>query len=223
MSTMAVARPPQSMRYHPLFVDLTGRRVVVIGGGRVAERKVRQLLDCRARVTVISPTLTSRLQLWHSKGMIRWRSRRYRRCDLHGAWLAISATDQPVVNRQIAIDGRRRKIWTNVVDDPKRSSVIAPAWFRRGALVVAFSTGGASPALAQQLRRRLTKEIGADYAAYVALLARLRRRIHRQVPDVAERQRLMRRLLKADLLPLIQSGRRAALMRRVTHMMGLKQ
>lgn len=217
---MPAARLPQSMRYHPLFVELTGRRVVVAGGGRVAERKVRQLLDCRARVTVISPTLTSRLQLWHRKGMIRWRPRRYRRCDLQGAWLAISATDQPAVNRHIAADGRRRKIWTNVVDDPKRSSVIAPAWFRRGALVVAFSTGGASPALAQQLRRRLTKEVGKDYAAYVALLARLRRRIHRQVSDPVERQRLMRRLVRANLLPLIQSGRQVELTRRVARLLG---
>lgn len=217
---MRVARLPQSMRYHPLFVDLTGRRVVVAGGGRVAERKVRQLLDCRARVTVISPTLTSRLRTWHRKGMIRWRPRRYRRGDLHGAWLAISATDQPTINHQIAVDARRRKIWANVVDDPARSSVIAPAWFRRGALVVAFSTGGASPALARQLRRRLTKEIGKDYAAYVALLARLRREIHRRVKDSATRQRLIRRLIRADLLPLIQSGRQVELTRRVARLLG---
>jgi precorrin-2 dehydrogenase/sirohydrochlorin ferrochelatase len=211
------------MRYYPLFLDLTGRRVVVAGGGRVAERKVRQLLDCSARVTVISPTVTPRLRRYHRRGLIRWRPRRYRRRDLQGVWFAISATDQPVVNQQLAADARRRKVWANVVDDADRSSVIAPAWFRRGALVVAFSTGGASPALAQQLRRKLSMEIGRDYAAYVALLARLRRQIHRQVSDSAERQRLMRRLIRAELLPLIQSGRRASLMRRVARVMGLRK
>jgi precorrin-2 dehydrogenase/sirohydrochlorin ferrochelatase len=211
------------MRYYPLFLDLTGRRVVVVGGGRVAERKVRQLLDCRAEITLISPIATPRLQAWHRAGRLRWQKRCYRRSDLRGAWLAVSATDQSSVSRQVATDGARRKIWTNMVDDPGRSSVIAPAWFRRGALVIAFSTGGASPALAQQLRRRLSKEIGRDYAAYVALLARLRRRIHRQVSDSSERQRLMRRLVRADLLPLIRSGRHAALAHRVTHLVRLKK
>jgi precorrin-2 dehydrogenase/sirohydrochlorin ferrochelatase len=193
--------------------------VVVAGGGQVAERKVRQLLDCRARVTVISPTLTPRLRSYHRQGLIRWRPRRYRPCDLQGAWLAISATDQPTVNQQIAVDARRRKIWTNVVDDPARSSVIAPAWFRRGALVVAFSTGGASPALARQLRLTLSKEIGRDYAAYVALLARLRRQIHRRVKDSAARQRLMRRLVRANLLPLVKRGNQTILKRRVAQLM----
>ncbi len=208
------------MRYYPLFLDLTRRRVVVIGGGRVAERKVRQLLDCRAEITLISPIATPRLQAWHRAGRLRWQQRCYRRSDLRGAWLAVSATDQSSVNRQVATDGARRKIWTNVVDDPGRSSVIAPAWFRRGALVVAFSTGGASPALAQQLRRRLSRDIGKDYAAYVALLARLRRRIHRQVADPAKRQRLMRRVLGMNLLPLAKGGNRQALKRRVAQLLG---
>jgi len=215
---MVVTRHPQSMRYLPLFVDLTGRRVVVAGGGKVAERKVRQLLDCRARVTVISPTVTSRLRSYHRNGLIGWRSRRYRSGDLAGARLVISATDQPSVNQRIAVDARRRKIWANVVDDPGRSSVIAPAWFRRGALIVAFSTGGASPALAQQLRRRLSGEIGKEYAAYLALLARARRHIHRQVKDSATRQRLMRRLIRADLLLLVGDGNRDTLKRRVARL-----
>jgi len=220
---MPVAPPPQSMRYLPLFADLTGRRVVVVGGGRVAERKVRQLLACRARVTVISLFVTPRLRTWHRQGVIRWRPRSYRRGDLQGAWLAVSATDQPAVNQRIAADAGRGKIWANVVDDPGRSSVIAPAWFRRGALVVAFSTGGASPALARQLRRKLEREIGRDYAAYVAFLARLRRQIHHQVKNAAARQRLMRRVVRADFLPLIRSGRRAELARRVARLAALKQ
>lgn len=211
------------MRYYPLFVDLTGRRVVVVGGGRVAERKVRQLLDCRAEITLISPIVTPRLRAWHRAGRLRWQPRRYRRSDLRDAWLAISATDQPTVNHRMATDARRRRILANIVDDPARSSAIAPAWFRRGALVVAVSTGGASPSLARQLRRTLSKEIGRDYAAYVALLARLRRQVHRRVKDAAARQRLMRRLVGADLLPLIRSDRRVALKRRVAGLMGVKK
>jgi precorrin-2 dehydrogenase/sirohydrochlorin ferrochelatase len=203
------------MRYYPLFLDLTGRRVVVVGGGRVAERKVRQLLSCGARITVITPTATPRLRAWHRKRVIQWRPRRYKRCDLDLSWLVISASNDAAVNRRVAQDAKRLRTLANIVDDASVSMAISPAWFRRGALVVAFSTGGASPALARQLRLKLSKEIGRDYAAYVALLARLRRRIHRQVKDTAARQRLMRRLIRANLLSLIKPSKRGALARRI--------
>lgn len=219
---MPVARPPQSMRRYPLFVDLAGRRVVVVGGGRVAERKIRHLLECRARITIVSPTVTPRLHAWRRSGKIQWRPRRYKRCDLQSAWLVISASDEPIVNRRVARDAARGRTLVNVVDDAARSTAIAPAWFRRGALVVAFSTGGASPALARRLRLMLSRNIGREYAAYVAFLARVRRHIHHRVKDAATRQRLMRRLVRADLLPLITAGRRAALQRRVAELMGEK-
>jgi precorrin-2 dehydrogenase/sirohydrochlorin ferrochelatase len=208
------------MRYYPLFLDLTGRQVVVAGGGRLAERKVRQLLSCGARVTVISPTVTPRLRNWHRQQVILWRPRRYKRGDLRGAWLVISASDDAAVNRRAAQDATRRRTLANIVDDAAISTAITPAWIRRGALVMAFSTGGASPALARQLRLTLGKTMGRDYAAYVALLARLRRQVHRRVKDSATRQRLMRRLVRADLLPLIRSGHRAVLARRVARATG---
>lgn len=206
------------MRYYPLFLDLAGRRVVVAGGGKVAERKVRQLLACGARVIVISPDLTPRLRTWRRQRTLTWRPRRYKRCDLDDAWLVIAASDDAAVNRRVAEDARRGRTLANIVDDAARSTAIAPAWFRRGALVVAFSTGGASPALARQLRLTLSKEIGRDYAAYVALLARLRRQVHRRVKDSATRQRLMRRLVRANLLPLVRRGKRDALKQRVTRL-----
>jgi precorrin-2 dehydrogenase/sirohydrochlorin ferrochelatase len=207
------------MRYYPLFLDLTGRRVVVVGGGRVAERKVRQLLSCGARITVITPTATPRLRAWHRKRVIQWRPRRYKRCDLDLSWLVISASNDAAVNRLVARDATRHKILANIVDDAAVSTAIAPAWFRRGALVVAFSTGGASPALARQLRLKLSKEIGRDYADYVALLARLRREIHHRVTDTATRQRLMRRLVRVNLLPLVKRQHRKKLLRRIARLL----
>lgn len=207
------------MRYYPLFLDLTARCVAVVGGGRIAERKARQLLACGARVTVISPTLTPRLRAWRRNNTIQWRPRRYKRCDLQNAWLVISASDDAAVNRRVAQDAGRRRTLANIVDDARASTAIAPAWFRRGALVVAFSTGGTSPALARQLRLKLSREIGREYAAYVALLARFRRHIHRRVTDPAARQRLMRRVVRADLLPLVKRGNRELLKRRVAQLM----
>jgi precorrin-2 dehydrogenase/sirohydrochlorin ferrochelatase len=206
------------MRYYPLFLDLTARRVVVVGGGPVAERKIRQLLACRARVLAISPTLTPRLRAWVRAGRVRWQPRRYRRGDLGQAWFVVAASNEPEANGRVAHDAERRGILVNVVDDPARSSAIAPAWFRRGALIVAFSTGGASPALARQLRLRLSRGIGKEYSAYVAFLARLRRQVHRQVKDAVTRQRLMRRLVRANLLSLIKEGDRRTLKRRLTRL-----
>ncbi|MEW6325074.1 MAG: bifunctional precorrin-2 dehydrogenase/sirohydrochlorin ferrochelatase [Nitrospirota bacterium] len=205
-------------RYYPIFLDVAARRVAVIGGGRVAERKVRQLLACGARVTVISPALTPRLRAWRRRKKIFWKSRGYRRGDLDRMWLVVAATDQSPVNRTVSIEAARRKVWVNVVDDPARSSAIAPAWFRRGPLVVAFSTGGASPALARQLRLKLSREIGRDYAAYVAFLARVRHEVHRRVRDAATRQKLMRRLVRANLLPLLKRGKLGELRRQIARL-----
>ncbi len=206
------------MRYYPLFLDLTARRVVVVGGGAVAERKIRQLLACRARVLAISPTLTPRLRAWVRAGRVRWQPRRYRRGDLGQAWFVVAASNEPEANGRVAHDAERRGVLVNVVDDPARSSAIAPAWFRRGALIVAFSTGGQSPALAQRLRRRLSREIGRDYAAYLTVLARVRRQLIRRVTDPAIRRRLLHRLVRADLLPMVRRRDRAALRRRVSQL-----
>ena len=208
------------MRYYPLFLDLTSQRVVVIGGGRVAERKVRLLLACHADLVLISPTLTQKLRSWSRSKHFLWRRRRYRRGDLRGVLLAIAASDQAAVNSRVADEAKQKGVVVNIVDDPARSSAIAPSWFRRGELVVAFSTGGKSPALAQQLRKELSRELGRDYAAYITLLARIRRQVMQRVSDPTKRRHILHRVVKADLLPLIRRADRSALNRRVKQLTG---
>lgn len=143
------------MKYYPVFLDLKGRRCVVVGGGPVAEGKVQGLREAGARVVVISPTATDPLARWAREGEVEWLARPYRRGDLEGAFLAIAATDDPETNRAVAEEAFARGVLVNVVDTPDLCLFIAPAVVRRGPVTVAVSTGGLSPALARRIRRSM--------------------------------------------------------------------
>jgi len=145
------------MRY-PLFLDLAGQSVVVIGGGIVATRKIRSLLAAGAKVTIISPQ-TKRL----SK-KVRWIRRTYRRGDLAGAYLVIAATDSLTVNEAVCREAKRRRQLVNCVAPPAAGNFIVPALARRGRIAIAISTGGASPALAKRLRQELEQFLHRRYA-----------------------------------------------------------
>jgi siroheme synthase-like protein len=176
--------------YYPVFLDLTDRPSLVVGGGPVAEGKVAGLLAAGARVTVVSPTVTVRLAGWAAEGRVTHRARAYRAEDLDGQQVAFVATDDAAVTRAVAAEGRARGIWVNAADEPARCDFILPAVIRRGRLVVAVSTGGASPAAARAIREELEGYLTEDHAALVELAAEarddLRRR--RRSPDAARAQ-----------------------------------
>jgi len=140
--------------YYPVFLDLRGRQVVVIGGGRVATRKVAGLREAGARVRVIAP------QVRAGVAADRIERRRYRRGDLVGAVLAFAATDARAVNRAVAREARRLGIPVNVADSVEDCTFLAPARLRRGNVQIAVSTGGTSPRLARRLRERLEEVLG---------------------------------------------------------------
>jgi siroheme synthase-like protein len=152
------------MPLFPLFVELEGRPCVVFGGGAVAERKVTALLDARAVVTVVSPALSPALAALASIGRIAHVPRRYVAGDLAGAALAFAATDDGSVNAEVADEGRARGVWVNAADDRAHCDAILPAVFHRGAVTVAVSTGGTSPALARAVRERLERALPEAYA-----------------------------------------------------------
>lgn len=139
-------------RYYPVYLDLQEQRCAVIGAGGVAERKVSQLLAAGASVTVVSPQATKTLQQWANEGRLDWLRRRYEPGDLAGVFLAIAATDDEMVNRQVREEATKEKVLLNVVDVPALCTFIAPAVVERGPVSVAISTSGASPALARRLR-----------------------------------------------------------------------
>jgi precorrin-2 dehydrogenase len=143
--------------HYPLFLDLTNQPVVVIGGGTVAQRKIRSLIAAGAHVTVISPNAI------RLPKTVRWLRRRYRAGDLRGACLVVAATDDQVVNERVCAEAKRRKLLVNCVAPPSAGNFIVPAVARRGGLTIAISTGGVSPALAKRLRRDLEPLLRKDY------------------------------------------------------------
>src|SRR5881628_1010317 len=162
------------MTFYPVFLNLRGRRAVVIGGGAVAEQKVRGLLAAGAHVTVVSPETTVGLSTLAAENGIELRRRPYRAGDLAGAWLAIAATDQRDTNRAVWTDAERAGVLLNAVDDLKHCSFIAPAIHREGDITVAVSTAGKSPALAVRLRDRIARLVGPAEARLCDLLGEMR-------------------------------------------------
>jgi precorrin-2 dehydrogenase/sirohydrochlorin ferrochelatase len=202
-------------RLYPLLVDLTGRRCLVIGGGRVAERKAVRLLECGALVEVIAPTVTPHLDALAGEGRIRCRCRPATPDDVPGAFLVFVATDDPAVNRVLAQSAQQSGALVNVADDPDACTFIVPSVFRRGDLTVAVSTAGGSPALAKRLRERLEATIGPEYEAFLSALRELREAAHAQIPDTAERQAVYREALDSDLFAVAARGDREAVAARI--------
>jgi siroheme synthase-like protein len=166
--------------YYPVFLDLTDGPVLVVGGGSVAEGKVEGLLAAGANVTVVSPALTPRLAGWVAAGRIEYLARAYQPGDLAGRRLALVATDAPAVSGAVAAEGRERGIWVNVADEPARCDFILPAVIRRGRLVVAVSTGGASPAAARAIREELEGYLTEEHAMLVEVAADVREDLRRR-------------------------------------------
>lgn len=145
------------MRYYPLNLNIEGQKCVVIGGGRVAERKVNALLAFGAEVQVVSPDLTEGLQRLVDEGKVTYQQRRYAPEVLAGAFLAFAATSARGVNAQVARDARALGILVNVADSAAECTFILPAILERDELLIAVSTGGRSPALAKRVRDRLAE------------------------------------------------------------------
>ncbi|TCW41059.1 precorrin-2 dehydrogenase/sirohydrochlorin ferrochelatase family protein [Laceyella sacchari] len=187
-------------KYYPMMVDINGLRCLVVGGGKVAERKTRGLLDAGALVTVVSPKLTPQLAQWADTGEIEWRRRLYRREDHEGCRLVIAATDQAEVNVQIRHEADARGQWVNVIDHPELCTFTVPATVTRGKLCIAVSTGGASPSLAQTIRDQLASMYGEEYELHLELLQEMRGIIQQRVPVPKERYRLMKELAGEEWL-----------------------
>jgi siroheme synthase-like protein len=156
---------------YPIFLDLSSRRCVVVGGGEVANRKARKLLQARARVVVISPEIGAELE----SVAVEIHRRPYREGDLEGAYLAFAATNSREVNAAVAREARGRGVPVNVADEPSEGDFALPSTLRRGRLQVAVSTGGASPTLARRIRGELEGAFGPEWAGIVEELNAARR------------------------------------------------
>lgn len=194
-------------RLYPIFVSLAGRKAVVIGGGRVAERKVEVLLDCGAEVELVSPELTEALAGWEREGRLRVQRREFRSGDTLGAWLVIAACGEEEVNRQVFEEAERGGIFCNVVDVPEMCSFQVPAVVQRGAMQIAISTGGASPALAKRLRKELEEKFGPWHETFLAGLSELREHIKAKYPeDQGKRAEIFEGFVNSEALEWLREG-----------------
>ncbi len=203
------------MSFYPVFLNLRGRRVVVVGGGAVAEQKVLGLLEAGAVVLLVSPDLTWKLEDLAATGAIALERRPYRNGDLAGAFLAIAATDERDVNALVWAEAEARGILLNAVDDLPHCTFIAPAVHRVGDIAVAISTGGKSPALAVRLRERIAALIGSEHARFLDLLGELRPAVAARVPDARARTRLWYEIVDSDAVEAVRRGDVPAARRRI--------
>jgi precorrin-2 dehydrogenase len=208
------------MGYLPIFVDVAGRPCAVVGGGKVAESKLRALLERGAAVTVISPTADERIAALAESGTITWNRRRWCSGDLAGFYLVFCAVDDPDASRMVAAEARKLGIPVNVADQPELCTFIAPAIVRRGELQIAISTSGASPALAARMRSRLEREIGPEYAPLLLVLRAARTYLRRLELSAPERSRRLGALVDCDLAAILRAGDGAALDRALLDTVG---
>jgi len=204
-------------RYYPVSLDVSGKPCLVVGGGEVAVRKARTLLEAGAEVTVVAPDVHPKLQ---ADARIKIRERAFRDTDLHGAFLVMVATDDDVLNRTVARDAADFGCLVNVADCPALSSFLVPATLRRGELTISVSTGGASPALARHIREKIEGEFGEEYAEYVAVLAEVRREVFEKVPDPHRRGEIFRKLAEGGWLELLRKHGRDALRTEMLKVLG---
>ena len=190
--------------YYPVYLNLTGKKCLVFGGGPIAEDKIAKLQSTGAQVTIVSPTVTPNLQAWVHRGDFQWQPREYQAGDMEGAFLSIAATNDRQVNHEIFQEAERLGVLINVVDDPEQCTFIAPAVVRRGQVTLAISTGGASPALARKLREALTEDAVLEWADLARVLS-LARKVVKKRGLTVDPQR-WQCCITTELLQLAQSG-----------------
>jgi precorrin-2 dehydrogenase / sirohydrochlorin ferrochelatase len=185
--------------YYPVFLDLSGQLCIVVGGGKVAERKIRGLLKTRARVRVISPKTTLTISGFGKRGKIEVLDREYEPGDLDGATLAFAATDSEEVNRRVKKEAAARGILINVADNPDLCDFFVPAVVRKDPILIALSTSGLLPGLSKRLRQEVTGCITEDYAAYTRRVGGFRKRLLEEIEDKKTRRRIMEAVTAADV------------------------
>jgi precorrin-2 dehydrogenase/sirohydrochlorin ferrochelatase len=179
------------MALYPIFLKLEGRKVLIVGGGKIAEEKAGAVLRCALDVTVVAPEITPRIREWAEGGRVRYTPGEYQSGMASEFFLVIACTDCQNVNRTIYEEARKTGVLCNAVDDPSYCDFYAPAVVSRGDFQIAISTGGRSPALAQRVRKTLEQDFGPEYASWTGWLGRMREGILEVLPRSERRTELL--------------------------------
>ena len=185
---------------YPVSLNLAGKLCVVVGGGKVASRKVRGLLNSKARIRIVSPELNYILEVLVGREAIEWRAKCFDAKDLDGAFLVFAATDNPLVQAEIVKAARARELLLNVADGPELCDFQVPAVLRRGDLSISVATNGKTPAVSALVRRRLEEVIGEEYALLTTLMGTIRDQVLGLATSDAEKKILFQKILQGDIL-----------------------
>ena len=177
------------MKYYPAFINLKNKKVVIVGGGRVAGRKALSLIKAGADVSVISPAVTARLAKLTASGKLIHIKRKYKKGDLKGAFIVIAGTSSEETNKAISQDAA---LLTNVIDIPSEGNFIVPSLIRRGPLTIAISTEGASPAISKAIRREMEKLYNAEFARYLRFVESIRKRAIKEISNDKKREKFLK-------------------------------
>ncbi len=165
------------MSYYPVLIDLRGKKVLVVGGGNVARRKIDSLIEYGADVHVISKELTPELQQYRDEGKVTFIAQEFSEDSLQDTFLTIAATSDPQLNHKISDMAKKRGVLVNAVDQPSDCSFIVPSILKRGDLLIAVSTSGKSPALAKRIRQRLASRFGNEYGSFLQMMGKIREEV----------------------------------------------
>lgn len=192
--------------YYPAFLDITAKRCLVVGGGKVAERKVAMLLQFNAHVTVVGPVITRTLLKLDNESKIEYFQRTYRAKDLDNTALVFACTDNSAINDKIKTEAARKKIPVNVVDNPDLCDFIVPSIIRKGDLTIAISTSGELPLLSKKLRQKIEELVTDDYLEYLHIIGEFRKHLMKTVKEARKRGLIMKDIAKMDIQEVIATG-----------------
>ena len=194
------------MASYPINLNLANRLCIVLGGGKVAWRKVKVLLESGAKIRVVSPQIIDEFMARVERNEIEYCQKVYEKADLKGSFLVICATDSKIVNAAAARMAHEMGALVNVVDDSYPSDFTVPAQVRRGDLLLTVSTNGKSPEIARQLRKELASVYDESYGEFITLVARYREELKRSVATSGQRERLWREMIDSEVLELVRNG-----------------
>lgn len=193
-------------QYYPVMIDLNGKKIVVIGGGAVATRKIGGLLMSGAEITVISPSVTDQIKQWAYENYIKWLPSKFEgKHNIQDAFLVFAATNNVKVNREISQMASSFQL-LNIVDHPQLSNFIVPSTFTRGKLSVSVSTSGSYPGLSKKIKQELLQIYDESYEEYVGFLEQCRAEILKNISDPQTRSRIFEKLLDPIFLELTKKG-----------------
>ncbi|MGA1870441.1 MAG: bifunctional precorrin-2 dehydrogenase/sirohydrochlorin ferrochelatase [bacterium] len=193
--------------YYPINLSLKDQKCVVVGGGSVAERKIVTLMEYNACVFLVSPEVTPGLATLAGEGLIHHLARKYERGDVKGALLVIVATNNTILNKQIACEAKEHNCLINVVDCPDLCTFILPSIIRRGDLQITIGTNGVCPALSKKIRKELESLFGDEYEKFLEIAKIIREKIKEKIKDPGARSALINKLVYSDLLELIKENK----------------